>query len=137
MGSGKLRAEADLRRETLPQYKMDTVVGYTLQAGVLLSLALISAGLIWKWVATGGLVFDYRLRGMNLFHLAAQQFRLAAHGTVRPRLLVNLGVIVLLLTPYSRVLASVAYFTAILKNWKYSLFTSVVFIVLTYCLFLR
>lgn len=115
---------------------MDVLVGYILLGGVLLSLALLTAGLLWKWFATGG-SFDYQISGMNLFEVVKDEFRRAARGDLRPRLLITAGITVLLLTPYLRVLASVVYFFAALKNWKYTLFTSIVLLVLTFSLFLR
>ncbi len=122
---------------TSTQYKMDRVIGYTLQTGVLLSLTLVTAGMLWQWLKTGRLRLDDALRGMNLFHLATEQAHLVALGHWEPRLLVNLGVIMLMLTPYARVLVSAMYFMVMLKNWKYSLVTSIVFAVLTYSLFIR
>ena len=118
------------------QLEMDVLVGYILLGGVLLSLALLAAGLFWKWLRTGG-GLDYQIAGMNLFELAKDESRRAADGDFRPRLLISAGITVLLLTPYLRVLASVFYFFFALKNWKYTLFTSVVLLVLTFSLFLR
>jgi uncharacterized membrane protein len=133
----ELSTEPDAGPESTPQFEMDEIVGYVLLGGVLLSLALVATGLIWKWFATGSVALDYRLTGMNLFEFVVSEIRLALHDRVRPRLLVNFGIIVLMLTPFVRVLASVVYFAAFLKNWKYTLFTSFVLVVLTYSLFLR
>jgi len=116
---------------------MDALVGYILQDGVLLSLGLISAGLFWVWLRTGRLALNYNIAGMNLFEFVEEEVRLAAHGAVRPRLLVNLGIAVLMLTPFIRVAASMVYFMGVLRNWKYTFFTAVVLTVLTYSLFLR
>ncbi len=116
---------------------MDVLVGYILQTGVLLSMALVGAGLAWTWLRTGGLVLVYRITGMNLFEFTVYEVRLALHGTFGPRLLVNLGITTLMLTPFVRVAASVVYFVIVLKNWKYTLFTAFVLAVLTYSLFLR
>jgi uncharacterized membrane protein len=58
-------------------------------------------------------------------------------GDIRSRLFINSGIVVLLLTPYVRVLASMLYFAAVEHNLKYTLFTGFVFSVLTYSLFLR
>ncbi len=116
---------------------MDALVGYILLYGVLLSMALVVAGLCWRWLRTGHLWLDYQISGMNLFQLVGAEIRLAAFGQLRPRLLINLGIAVLMLTPFLRVVASVAYFAAVLRNWKYSLFTLFVLTVLTYSLFLR
>jgi uncharacterized membrane protein len=119
------------------QQKMDMLVGYILLSGVLLSMALIVAGLVWRYIRTGGLLFDYQLAGMNLFQFVVSEIQSALRGQLRPRLLVNMGIAVLMLTPYLRVVASVVYFSAVLRNWKYTVFTLFVLLVLTRSLFLR
>ena len=119
------------------QLEMDVLVGYILLCGVLLSMALIVAGLLWKYIQTGGVRLEYELAGMNLFQFVVSEIRLAALGHFRPRLLVNMGIVVLMLTPFFRVLASVVYFLVVLKNWKYTAFTLFVLLVLTGSLFLR
>jgi uncharacterized membrane protein len=119
------------------QFEMDVLVGYILLYGVVLSLLLICAGLIWRLINTGNLRFDYEISGMNLFQLVATELKLALHAELRPRLFLSLGIAVLMLTPFIRVLASVFYFMGVLKNWKYTLFTTIVLLVLTYSLFLR
>ena len=119
------------------QFGMDTLVGSILQDGVLLSVGLIVVGMLWRWLRTGSLEIDYQIAGMNLFQFVVTEIRLAVHGTVRPRLLINLGIAVLMFTPFVRVAASVVYFMGVLKNWKYTLFTAVVLAVLTYSIFLR
>ena len=50
-------------------------------------------------------------------------------------MLVNLGIAVLLLTPYVRVLMSMLYFVFVERNLKYALFTGFVLAMLTYGLF--
>ena len=119
------------------QLEMDVLVGYILLGGVLLSMALIIAGLLWKYIQTGGVRLEYELAGMNLFQFVVSEIHLAAVGQIRPRLLINMGIVVLMLTPFFRVLASVVYFLAVLKNWKYMVFTLFVLLVLTGSLFLR
>lgn len=116
---------------------MDLLVGYILQTGVLLSLALVLAGLIWGWIRSGGLGLNYRIQGVNLYDFVIAEARLTMSGAFSPRLLVNLGIVALMLTPLVRVGASVVYFAGVLKNWKYTAFTAVVLLVLTYSLFLR
>ena len=123
--------------ETKQEFDMDAVVGYILLIGVLISLVLVISALIWRWLNTHTLSFDYKITGMNLFQLVLAEIRLAARGAFRPRLLLSLGIAMLMLTPYIRVLASMVYFMAWLKNWKYSVFTAVVLLTLTYSLFLR
>jgi uncharacterized membrane protein len=123
-------------RETR-QFEMDALVGSILQNGILLSLGLIIIGLVWRWFITGSLVVDYQIAGMNLFEFVTEEVRLAMHGAIRPHLLINLGIAVLMLTPFIRVAASVVYFMGVLRNWKYTVFTAIVLTVLTYSLFLR
>jgi uncharacterized membrane protein len=130
-------AAVESDRERLRQTEMDALVGYLLLGGVLLSLALIVSGLFWRYLNTGGYSLDYQLSGMNLLQIVQSEIRAVLLGQLRPRLLVSMGIAVLLLTPYLRVAASMVYFLAVLKNWKYTLFTAFVLIVLTRSLFLR
>ena len=118
-------------------FDMEVLVGYILLVGVLLSIALILAGLIWHVVTTHQLGFEFEIAGANLFRFALTDLNQLAAHTVSPRLLISLGIIVLLLTPYVRVLASMIYFAVVAHNWKYTLFTAFVLSVLTYGLFLR
>jgi uncharacterized membrane protein len=116
---------------------MDALVGYLLLIGVALSIALIAAGLCWHALRTGNFQLDYRLQGMNLFDFLLTEIHIAASGKARPRTLVDVGIAVLMLTPYLRVLASMLYFMFAQKNWKYSIFTAIVLGVLTFSLFAR
>ncbi|MGE5326190.1 MAG: DUF1634 domain-containing protein [Deltaproteobacteria bacterium] len=116
---------------------MDLLIGHLLLYGVFLSIGLIVAGLVWRFFRTGEFWLDYQISGMNLFRFVVEEFKLAIHIEFRLRLLVNLGIAVLMLTPFLRVAASVIYFLGVLRNWKYTLFTMVVLAVLSYSLFLR
>ena len=133
-------SQTDLAVETRPttrQLGMDALIGYLLLGGVLLSMGLIGVGLAWRYADTGHFTFDYSIKGMNLFQFVADEILLVLHGTLSPRVMVNGGIVVLMFTPYLRVAASMVYFIAVLKNWKYSLFTAIVLGVLTFSLFLR
>ncbi len=128
------------RKDSPPENKqadMETLVGYILLSGVVLSVLLILTGLAWNLIQTGHLTLDYGIQGMNLFGFILRDVRRLASGAFSPRLLVNWGIAILLLTPYTRVLASMLYFFVVERNLKYSLFTAFVFSVLTYSLFLR
>lgn len=116
---------------------MEILVGYILQVGVLLSISLIAVGVVWRWFNTGSVGFDYSISGMNFFEFVLSDIQQMLAGTFRPRLLANLGMATLMLTPYVRVLASMLYFAFAAHNRKYTLFTGFVFVVLTYSLFLR
>ncbi|MBU0496196.1 MAG: DUF1634 domain-containing protein [Chloroflexi bacterium] len=116
---------------------IETPVGYILLGGVVTSVALVVVGLAWHWATVGELQFEYPLAGMNLFEFVLADVQQLLAGTVRPRVLINMGLAVLMLTPYVRVLISMLYFALAERNRKYALFTGLVFAVLTYSLFLR
>jgi uncharacterized membrane protein len=116
---------------------MDAIVGTLLLGGVLTSLALIIAGLTWHRLATGHSALDETLAGHDVVELLGADLRALVQGAVRPRLLISLGIVALLLTPYLRVLASMLFFAFVEHNWKYTAFTAFVLIVLTYSLVLR
>lgn len=116
---------------------MELLIGYILEIGVIASAALLAVGLLWHRLRAGTLQLEYAVAGMNLFQFVLTDIRLATAGALRPRVLVSLGVAVLLMTPYIRVLASMLYFVLVERNPKYALFTGFVLAVLTYSLFLR
>ncbi len=118
-------------------FAMETLVGMILLVGVITSMVLILLGVIWHYAINGNLNLDFTITGQNFFGFILGIVQGIFSGTYRPRLLVRLGIAVLLLTPYIRVLASVGYFAFVEQNIKYSLFTLFVFSVLTYSLFLR
>ena len=118
-------------------FDMEILVGYILLCGVVLSVALIVGGLMWRWALTGHIGVDYSIGGRDLLDFAAHEVHAVARDDLRPRRLVNLGFVCLLLTPYARVLASTFYFAVAARNWKYTLFTGIVLCVLTYSLVLR
>ncbi len=119
------------------RFDMEVLVGYILQIGVLVSMALIALGMAWRWWNTGALGLEYTLAGMSFFEFVLSDLHQVFAGMFRPRLLVNLGIATLMLTPYVRVFASMLYFAIVARNGKYTLFTAFVFAVLTYSLFLR
>ena len=117
--------------------QMEVWIGYTLLGGVLLSAALLTGGLLWGWASTGHLLLDYALPRTNFLKFLTLETREALQGIFRPRLLVNLGIVVLMLTPYIRVFFSMVYFACVERNWKYALFTGFVLATLTYSFLLR
>ena len=118
-------------------FDMESLVGHILLTGVLLSVVLLMVGFVWRWVRVGNLQFEHSIVGMNFFEFILSSLRQIASQAFRPRLFLNMGIAVLMLTPFVRVLASVFYFAFAEHNWKYTLFTGFVLAVLTYSLFLR
>ncbi len=119
------------------QHAMETMVGYILQTGVVISAALLLAGYVWRFASTGQLGFDYAISGMNLYEFVKAEVMQVVAGAIRPRLLVSLGIAVLLLTPLIRVMASMLFFAVVARNLKYALFTLFVLAVLAHSLFVR
>jgi uncharacterized membrane protein len=120
-----------------PRLDMELVVGGILLAGVTSSMVLLTAGLAWHWTRSGNTALDYSLAGTSIFEFVLSDVKALTPDGLRPRVLVNLAIAVLLLTPYVRVLASVLYFALVERNLKYTVFTAFVLLVLTYSLFLR
>ena len=125
------------KSKAAPESGMDLLIGSILRIGVITSFVLIAAGIAWRWLRTGTLGMDYSIRGLNFFEFVIEDLKQIFRGDYRPRLLVNLGIAVLMLTPLIRVSAAAVYFAVEERNWKYALFTGLVFAVLTYSLFLR
>jgi uncharacterized membrane protein len=118
-------------------FDMESLVGYILLIGVLLSVALLVVGFVWHWIRVSNLRFEHSIVGMNFFEFILSTLRQMTSRAFRPRLFLNMGIAVLMLTPFVRVLASVFYFIFAEHNGKYTLFTGFVLVVLTYSLFLR
>jgi uncharacterized membrane protein len=116
---------------------MDAIIGYILLAGVLLSAAFLIGGIFWRWKMTGNPDIHETLSGTNLFQFLTTNLRRAAAGDWNSGLFINLGIALLLVTPYIRVAASTVYFAAVERNIKYVVITGFVWMVLTYTLFFR
>jgi len=116
---------------------MNVLVGYILLIGVSISGLLIIAGTLWNWAVTRSLSSQFSISGENYFGFLVSSFHQLFTGAIEPGLLVKLGIVTLMFTPYLRVAASAVYFAFVARNLKYTLFTLFVFCVLTYSLFLR
>lgn len=116
---------------------MDVLVGYILLIGVLVSVVLIIAGTLWNWLSAHSLTTQFTISGENYFGFLISSLHQLLIGAIRPQLLISLGIVTLMFTPYLRVAASVVYFAFVARNGKYTIFTLVVFSILTYSLFLR
>jgi len=118
-----------LRRLTL-----EDVIGYILVIGVATSLLIESAGLALYVADRGAIEIDLS----DLEAYARPQDFFAYIIDVTSSVLGNpnyasvmaLGLVLLMLTPYIRVVASVVYF-AFYRNYKYVVITLIVFAILT------
>jgi uncharacterized membrane protein len=125
------------RDKKVDHFDMEILIGYILLAGVLISSALLVIGLIWHWARWQNLRFEHSMVGMNFFEFILSTLHQVSSHDIRPRFILNMGIGVLMLTPFVRVLASVFYFILKERNWKYTFFTGFVFCVLAYSLFIR
>ena len=119
--------------------KLETVISYMLIIGVTTSLLLELAGIFFLWRLYGRLDISQDssmfIRGRDFFSFIFQQ--IATKQSAGPGIvLMTAGIIVLILTPYIRLVASVVYF-AVEKNIKYVVITLFVLIVVTLSLALH
>jgi len=116
---------------------LEILVSYVLLVGVGAAMVLVLGGLVWHDLSRGTFELAYVIKPVNFFGFAVESFQDAFRHGYRPRLVVSLGIVILMLTPYVRVLASMIYFAAVERNVKYTIFTLVVLSALSYSLFLR
>lgn len=114
--------------------ELDLLVSRVLLGGVLLSVTLIVTGCLWSWFRSNQLIPHYELGGTNLLRFCERQAADTLRGGFRPRLVLNLGIIALMLTPWTRVLISTNFFAFAQRNWKYTIFTFFVLAILTWSL---
>lgn len=119
--------------------KLETGISYLLIAGVIVSLVLEIVGIIILYHSYGHLAISQDkgmfLQGHDFFSFIYQQFQ-GKHAVGSAVLFMTAGIIVLILTPYIRVIASVIYF-GWGKNIKYVLITLFVLVVVTISLSLH
>ena len=121
------------------QSKLENAISYLLISGVLLSLILLIIGMVLFWHKQGGVAVSQDpsvfVHGHDFFSFIYHE---VTSGGIKglPLQLITLGVVVLLLTPYVRVIVSVVFF-ARERNLKYVFITIFVLIILTISLTLH
>ncbi len=121
------------------QSKLENAISYLLISGVLLSLILLIIGMALLWQKQGGVAVSQDpsvfVHGHDFFSFIYND--LTGNGVKGlPLQIITLGVLVLLLTPYVRVILSAVFF-ARERNMKYVLITIFVLIILTISLTLH
>ena len=124
------------RAKWIADFDMEHLIGSILSRGMLLSAALIMAGVLLQWMGLGQASLVAMLQGTNALHLVVSDLHRIGLAGFWPTLLIHGGIVVLFYTPYVRVVASMAYFACVHRSWPHVLFSSLVFAVLTYILFL-
>jgi len=118
---------------------LEIVISYLLIAGVITSLLLEIAGVILFYRTFGNLALQYgssvKVQGHDFFSFINNLVhgRFAGGAAIQ---LMTAGIVVLLLTPFLRVLFSVLYFVWE-RNFKYVVITLFVLVVLTISLTLH
>lgn len=121
-------------RKTLSEEKLEFVISLVLIVGVIGSVAVETLGILTYYNFNGNLDIilepSYALKGNGFFTYAGALFQESFHGAWTPFQILSLGIVLLMITPYVRVMASVVYF-AVIKNTKYFFITVFVLVVLT------
>ena len=119
--------------------KLESVISNILIIGVISSLALELAGIILLYISYSDLSISqdsgFFIHGMNFFIFVISQFKIST-SEILPIRLMTIGIMVLMLTPFLRVIVSAVYF-AIRKNTKYTLITLFVLAILVISLSLH
>jgi uncharacterized membrane protein len=126
------------QKQQIQERRMELLVGYLLLVGVIASSTILVSGIVWDVLRHGHMQLEYLITGMNFFQFLFADLRALVSGSdFGPRTFVNMGIALLLLTPFIRVLASMVFFAVEERSVKYTLFTLFVAVVLAYSLFLR
>ncbi len=117
----------------------EAAIGYVLAGGLVVSTVVTVVGILLYFAQSGTFSFDFssqwQVSGPNFFAYALGVIDSASSFEV-PTGMMALGVILLMLTSYTRVFATVLYF-AFAKNAKYTVISFVVLTVLTLTLLIH
>jgi uncharacterized membrane protein len=122
------------------EFKLETIIGYILITGVIISLCLELTGIILYYRSYGNLKIlmedkSLFIQGRNFFSFLFNVMK-GEGAANRAISFMRLGTATLILTPYSMVIASFIYFLR-RRNWRYILITAVVITVITVSLSLH
>jgi uncharacterized membrane protein len=113
--------------------KLETIISILLMTGVVISLILEIIGVIMLYREYGNLAISHNsemyVHGNDFFTFMFQQFSgKSTEGSAIQ--FMTAGIIVLILTPYLRLIASTIYFGGV-KNIKFVFITLIVLVILT------
>jgi uncharacterized membrane protein len=119
--------------------RFEPAISYLLIIGVIACLILVTAGILLFYADFGHLAISEKkamfLREKNFFYFLWDLFR-GSDDQDKGTWLMTLGIAILILTPYARVIMSVLYFI-IKKDLQYTFITLFVLILLTISLTLH
>lgn len=120
--------------------KLDLAISYILIAGVIASVLIETVGIITYYLTNGNLDITFQpsnsLKGVDFFNYAGETVQSLTLGAWTPLHVLGLGIVLLMITPYVRVVAS-AFFFSLTKNLKYLAITVFVLVVLTVSLIIH
>lgn len=121
-------------KRSLGEEKLDLLISYILILGVSASVMIEAAGITGYYSTIGNLNISFQpsfaMKGTYFFGYAWKLLQELSMGAWSPMQVLALGIVVLMLTPYVRVVASVLYF-GLAKNPKYLFITLFVLALLT------
>ena len=118
----------------IASFDVEPLLSSILVNGTTLSMILIGTSIVAQWLRKTGVHFGPNLHARSIPALIMMDIHdgdLAAHW---PKILIHLAVVVLMLTPYLRVLASTFYFAFIERSWRHTVFSGFVLIITTIAL---
>jgi uncharacterized membrane protein len=118
----------------LSEEKLELAISYILIIGVIVSVAIEAIGIFSYYYVNRDLsiIFQpqYALKGADFFSYSGVTVLSLIHGNWTPFQILALGLVLLMITPYMRVVASVIYFGAV-RNMKFIVITTFVLVILT------
>ena len=127
-----MRSSRDVARaKWIANFDMESLISLILRSGMWISLALILSSIAIGWVLRGHVNLGPNVQAKSIVHLIRGALRHMDTVDTWPNPLIRLAVAALLLTPYVRVLASMAYFTWVDRSRTQILFTGFVLTILT------
>lgn len=121
-------------KEASSDEKLELAISYILIVGVIVSVLIETIGIVNYYYVNQNLniIFEpsFALQGNDFFRYSETAIHALLLGSWTPLHILALGLVILMMTPYVRVVASVAYFGWI-KNPKYLAITVFVLVILT------
>lgn len=111
------------------KYDLEDIISYILTFGTIFSIFLLSIGVIAYLVYIKEITLDWILKGENLFVALNNVLSNVFQNNISYTFMA-IGILMLMLTQYIRVIVSIVYFSLI-KDCKYVVITLIVFIILT------
>ena len=116
-------------------FDREPFIATTLRVGTGLSLGLLALGMAWC-ALTNQFWTQTDLQGTNVLQLFSEELRVSRAEGLGPTIFIHAGIVVLLLIPLVRVVASAWYFAVVERQWPYVLLTGAVAAALAFFLLL-